>query len=74
MDKNRKDRTHSVYEEVTIRLKDQHVRELWYRLRSELIRKGGGPEACVEYLKSELTRMKEDVQRAIDWVDKARGG
>jgi hypothetical protein len=71
MDENQKDRTQFVYSQVTAALDSQEVRELWHRLRSELTREGGGPDACVKYLESELTRMKEDVRRALDWVGKA---
>lgn len=74
MEENRKDRTQIVYLEVTAGIESQEVRELWYRLRSELTRKAGGPDACVAYLESELTRMEEQVRRALDWVGKARGG
>jgi hypothetical protein len=74
MEGNEINRTESVYSEVTAALESQEVRELWHRLRSELTRKGGGPDACVEYLESDLTRMKEDVRRALDWVGKAQGG
>jgi hypothetical protein len=71
VDENQKDRTQVVHSQVTAALESPEVRELWYRLRSELTRKGGGQDACVEYLESELTRLKEDVRRALDWVGKA---
>ena len=59
MEENQKNRTQDVYSEVTKSIEDQDVRELWYRLRSELTRDGGGPDACLAYLESELTRMEE---------------
>lgn len=71
MDENQKDRTQIVYSQVTTGLEGQDVRALWYRLKSELTRKGGGPDACFAYLESELTRMEEQVRRALDWVGKA---
>jgi hypothetical protein len=71
MDEKQKDRAQIVYSQVTASLEDQGVRELWHRLRSELTRERGGPDACVEHLESELTRMKEDVRRALNWVAKA---
>ena len=74
MDENQKDRTQIVYSQTTAVLEGQDVRELWHRLRSELTRKGGGPDACSAYLESELTRMEEQVRRALDWVGKAQGG
>jgi len=74
MDENQKDRTQIVYSQVTAALGGQEVRELWYRLRSELTREGGGPDACVLHLDDELTRMEEQVRRALDWVGKAQGG
>jgi len=70
MTENRNDRTQLVYSEVTAELEEQEVRELWHRLKSELTRQGGGPDACFAYLESELTRMREQVQRALDWVGK----
>jgi hypothetical protein len=71
MARKQKDRTQTVYSQVTTELEEQQVRELWHRLKSELTRKEGGPDACSAYLESELTRMKEQVQRALDWVGKA---
>jgi len=71
MVEDQKDRTQIVYSRVTTDLKDQEVRELWHRLKSELTREGGGPDACFTYLESELKRMDEQVQRALDWVGKA---
>ena len=65
---NQNDRTLSVYSQVTTELQEQQIRELWHRLMSELTRQDGGPDACFAYLESELTRMKEQVQRALDWV------
>lgn len=70
MEENQKKRTKDVYSEVTACLDDQSVRELWYRLRSELTRDDGGPDACLAYLESELTRMEEQTQRALNWLDK----
>lgn len=71
MAENQNDRTQTVYSQVSTELEGQEVRELWHRLRSELTRQAGGPDACFVYLESELTRMKEQVQRALDWVGKA---
>lgn len=65
---NEKERTHGVYSQVSATLDDQEVQELWQRLRSELTRKGGGPDICLEYLESELTRMEEQIRRAVDWL------
>lgn len=71
MAESQNDRTQTVYSQVSTELEGQEVRELWHRLRSELTRQAGGPDACFAYLESELTRMKEQVQRALDWVGKA---
>ena len=68
------DRVQSVYSQVTEEIKDQDVRELWHRLSSELTRKGGGPDACYAYLESELTRMEEQIQRTLTWINEAKGG
>jgi len=74
MEENQKNRTQDVYSEVTKSIEDQDVRELWHRLRSELTRDGGGPDACLAYLESELTRMEERTRRALDWLGEGQGG
>lgn len=71
MKANKTNSTESVYSQVTAKLEGQDVRELWHQLRSELLRKDGGPEACVAHLQSELTRIQGNVRRALDWVGKA---
>lgn len=71
MDENQKDKTQAVYSQVTAALEDQGARELWHRLRSELTREGA--RAAVKYLESELIRMKEEVQRELDLMNKTQG-
>jgi len=74
MEENQIDRSQNVYSQVTAGIRDQDVRELWRPLSSELGRQDGGPDACVEYLKSELTRMEGQIQRALAWLDEVKGG
>lgn len=74
MEENQKNRTQDVYSEVTKSIEDQDVRGLWHRLRSELTRDGGGPDACLAYLESELTRMEERTRRALDRLGEGQGG
>jgi len=74
MEEKQKNRTQDVYSEVTKSIEDQDVRELWYRLRSELTRDGGGPDACHAYLDSELIRMEEQTRRALQWLGEGQGG
>ena len=74
MEEKQKNMTQDVYSEVTKSIEDQDVRELWYRLRSELTRDGGGPDACRAYLDSELTRMEEQTRRALQWLGEGQGG
>jgi len=64
------DKTQIVYTQVSTDLEEQEARELWHQLKSELTRQEGGPDACSAYLEGELTRMKEQVQRTLDWVGK----
>ncbi len=66
MDEKLEDKAQIVHSQVTAALKGQEVRELWHKLRNDLTRKGGGPDACVAYLESELTRMEEQVRRALE--------
>jgi len=73
MEEKQKNRTQDVYSEVTKSIEDQDVRELWYCLRSELTRDDGGPDACLAYLESELTRMEGQTQRALDWLGEGQG-
>ena len=68
MEVNQQNRIQAVYDDVSKNIDDQNVRELWYRLKSELTRDGGGPGACAAYLEGELTRMSEQTQRALDWL------
>ena len=68
MNTSDKNMTQQVYDEVSSTIADQNVRELWHRLRSELTRSGGGPDACLTYLESELMRFKEQTRRALDWL------
>lgn len=68
---NEQEQTKTVYSRVTSTLEGQEVLELWNRLRSELTRKDGGPDASLEYLESELTRMEEQIERALHWLDES---
>lgn len=72
MPANEKERIQGVYSQVVTTLDGQEARELWHRLRSELTREGGGPDLCLEYLESELTRMEEQIRRALDSLDEGR--
>jgi hypothetical protein len=72
MEESTKDRTRFVYSQVTTQLAGQDVRELWYKLESELTRQGGGPDACFVHLETELKAMSEQVRRALDLVDKSQ--
>lgn len=69
-----KSRVEEVYLQVSAEIDDQDARELWIKLRSELTRQGGGPDACLAYLEDELTRMEEQVKRALEWIEEPRGG
>jgi hypothetical protein len=62
------DRVNAVYSQVAAALEAPNVRELWERVRTELAQKGGGPDACVTYLESELERLKLQIQRELDSI------
>ncbi len=70
MTENQKNRAEEIYSRVTALMQGQDVRELWFKIKSELTRQGGGPDACLAYLESELTRMEERVRRGLDWLSK----
>jgi hypothetical protein len=61
-----KARAENVYDRVTAQFQDQDVRELWQRIRSELIRPDGGPDACITYLESELARIHDVIRRGLN--------
>ena len=54
-----------VFESVATSLPDATARELWFALRSELVRQDGGPEAMKEFLDSEASRIRQIVEKAI---------
>ncbi len=70
MVQNHESSADEVYGRVATSIEDQDVRELWQKIRSELMREGGGPDACLAYLESELTRMEEVVRRGLDRLEK----
>lgn len=70
MTENQKDRAEEVYSRVNALMQGQDLRELWFKIRSELSRRGGGPDACLAYLESELARMEEQVRRGLDALRK----
>ena len=47
------------------------VRELWFALKSELVRPDGGPRAMKEYLDSEATRLNQIIEQSIIKIDEA---
>ena len=74
MEQKWENQSQAIYSDVAGRIENQDVRDLWYRLQSELTRHGGGPDACLAYLDGELTRMKEQVERSLAWLSETRGG
>ena len=54
-----------VFNVVNTSLPDADARELWVALKSELVRKDGGPSAMKEFLDSEALRIKQIVEQAI---------
>ncbi len=54
-----------VFDAVAASVPDTAARELWFALRSELARQGGGPDAMKEFLDSEASRIKQITEQAI---------
>ena len=73
MEQQGENQSQAIYCEVTGRIENQDTRDLWHQLKSELTRQGGGPDACIAYLDGELTRIKEQVERSLDWLSENRG-
>jgi hypothetical protein len=57
-----------VFAAVGASLQDAAERELWFAIRSELLRPDGGPEVMKEYMDSEASRIKHIVEQAITRV------
>ena len=74
MEQKWKNQTEVIYSEVAKQIKENDVRDLWSQMQSELTRSGGGPDACLAYLDGEVARLKEQVERALDWLSEAGGG
>ena len=66
MDKMEKNKSLDVYSRVDAAIDNPNTRELWTRLRSELTRLNGGPDACLEYLNSEVNRMEQMIQNGLN--------
>ena len=60
-----------VFELVATGLPDIAAKELWAALKSELIRKDGGPSAMKEFLDSEAMRINQIIEQAIAKVSRA---
>ena len=66
-------RVEMIYSKISENLKDQNTRELWFKLKNELLRVGGGPDACTAHLDSELTQMEEQIRRGLSTTTTSNG-
>lgn len=60
-----------IYGVMVTKMPDAPVRELWFALKSELVRPDGGPRAMKEYLDSEATRLNQIIEQSIIKIDEA---
>jgi hypothetical protein len=55
-----------IYHNIEIDIQDNAVKELWYAIKSELIRPDGGPTAVKEYLDSEAIRLNQIIEQSLE--------
>ena len=65
------DAASQIYGVMVTKMPDAPVRELWFALKSELVRPDGGPRAMKEYLDSEATRLNQIIEQSIIKIDEA---
>ncbi len=65
------DAASQIYGVMVTKMPDAPVQELWFALKSELVRPDGGPRAMKEYLDSEAKRLNQIIEQSIIKIDEA---
>ncbi len=60
------DQLKSAYEDLASQITDVNERDLWAVMMRELLREGGGPDGCLQYLETERTRMLQRIKESLD--------